>query len=219
MAARYLAYHRARDEEFNLNQEYVQLPDGADLDSLLIAREPIDGTPFNPEDSSTYTAADLVVPNTPFTGKDWPRVLHSLIGAKGFGMRYLTYAEDGHGEDFARPRCRLELYLSQTRPLKDLYLQPRFSTLDVDLSNVGAADLTRDISDAPNSFLVEGAPVRHEASFVLTPLYPSGGAPDADEEYLKHFSTADPDFATTYKDAYRLYGFDECGEGNYAPGQ
>jgi hypothetical protein len=99
MAARYLAYHRSKGEAFNLHEEYVQFPDGADLDSLLIGREPIDGVAFDPDDSSTYTAVDLVVPNTPITGKDWPSVLHSLIAAKGFTFRYYTYADD-----FARGR-------------------------------------------------------------------------------------------------------------------
>ena len=67
-----------------------------------------------------------------------------------------------------------------------------------------------------NVFTVESDPVRYEASFVLAPGFPVSPADAASASAIKAFDRGDPSFSTVNHDKYRLYVFDETGEGHWS---
>ncbi len=206
MAARYLCFHH------NPNQKYVQNPDGAVLDALLDSRSPISGVSFQPDNPSTYNSAPIIVPDYPASGKVWPQVLDHLLKPNGFGLAF-RLSTDAGGD----PYTALEVFRRQdgvTGTYKDLYLQPYGSTLDPSQSNLGDARLARDISDIANAYTVESGLVRYEASFVLAPGFPIAPADAADGTALRAYDRNDPGFQGNV-DKYRLYVFDETGEGHW----
>ncbi|GAC1470635.1 MAG: hypothetical protein NVSMB9_15880 [Isosphaeraceae bacterium] len=205
MAARYLCYHH------NPKQDYVVNPDGALLDVLLDSRAPSSGAMFQPDDPSTFTSQSILVPDYPATGKVWPAVLNDLLEPNGFGMAF-RLDTDGNGDPFTT----LEVFRRQDGvpgTYKDLYLQAYGSSLDPCQTNMGEAHLARDISAVANSYTVESGLVRYEASFVLAPGYPISPS-DADPTALGLFDRNDPNFRDKV-DKYRLYVFDETGEGHW----
>ena len=206
MAARYLCFHE------NAAQAYVKNPDGTALDSLLDSRAPKSGVAFNPDDPSTYDSRPILVPDYPATGKAWPRVLADLLGPNGFGMAF-RLDTDGNGD----PYTTLDVFRCQDgvpSTYKDLYLQAYGSALDPGQTNLGEAHLARDIRGVANAFKVESGLIRYEASFVLAPGFPIASSDAADGNSLRAFDRNDPLFAKNL-DKYRLYVFDETGEGHW----
>jgi hypothetical protein len=207
MAAKYLIY------KFNNLELFVTNPDPSEIDKLLFAREPIDGTPFDPNDPSTYTKMDLACPDTPITGRDWPTVLHERIRDAGFGMSFdLVTNPQGN------PQTQLNLYVLQGGKVKDLYLQPRGASLGPRYSNLAEASITRDLKQVINTWEVHGALERYEASFVLAPMFPMGAADGASAAAIAAFDRTRATATSATSDGYRLYGFDETGDGHYAYG-
>jgi hypothetical protein len=207
MAARYLCFRH------NSDQSNVQNQDGDLLDSLLDSRSPIAGVTMDPGDPSTYESQPILVPDYPATGKPWPVALHDLLEPNGFGMVFRLEAnEDGD------PVTRLDIFRRQDGSVssyKDLYLQPSGAPLDPASSNLIAARLARDSAGVANVFTVEADPVRYEASFVLAPGFPIAPADAASAAAIKTFDRSDPSFSQANRDKYRLYVFDETGEGHW----
>lgn len=206
MAARYVLFS-GNDEE-----TFVTLPTAAAVTALLVDRKAKDGVSYDPADPSTYVAGDLACPDTAVTGRVWPAVLEEMIGRHGFAMAYRL---SGGGD--TPPETTLDLYHPQTKPAKDVYLQARGESFDPERSNAGGLDFGRDLRDVGNVWVVDGAPVRYEASFVLQCGFPSGTADAASAPAIKAFNRADPGFAAV-RDSYRLYVFDETADGHYAVG-
>lgn len=205
MAVRYIL-GRCNDETVVIS------PKGSAIDSLLISREPKPGTPFDPNDSDTYTPKLIFVPDTPITGRDWPSTLYDLVRHYGFGMRFdlQTVAME--------PQTFLRLFLQQEHDPKSLLLQVRGETLDPAKTNVGHAQLSRDLTEVANHWVVQGAPDRYEVSFILQAGFPMSTTDGATLAALKAYDRSSPSYATADHDSYRLYIFDECGEGHYAQG-
>ena len=184
MAIRYLCYYE------NASQQYVTNPDGAAIDALLDSRSPDDGVNFNLADSTTYASEPIEVPDYPATGKVWPNVVEDLLRPNGFGMAF-RLETDGDG----LPTTSLDLFrLQDSSPavVKDLYLQPRGSTLDPAQTNMGAARLLRDMAGVANAYSVESQLVRYEASLVLAPGFPIAAADSASAASLAAFSFIRP---------------------------
>ena len=206
MAARYLCFQQ------NPDQAYVQNPDGSVLDNLLDSRSPISGAIFQPSDPTTYTSRPIIVPDYPATGKAWPAVLHDLLEPNGFGMAFQINTDPS-----GNPYTTLEVFRRQDgvpSTYKDLYLQAYGSVLDPGQSNLGAAHLARDISGVANAFAVESGLIRYEASFVLAPGFPIAASDATDGNALSEFDRNNPNFPNN-ADKYRLYVFDETGEGHW----
>jgi hypothetical protein len=207
MAIRYLCYHE------NADQEYVLNPDGEAIDALLDSRSPDDGVGLDLGDPASYASEPIEVPDYPATGKAWPNVVEDLLRPNGFGMAFrLETGGDGS------PLTTLELFrLQDSSPavVKDLYLQPRGSILDPAQTNMNAARLARDMADVANAYSVESQLVRYEASFVLAPGFPIAAADSQSATSLAAFNLNDPGFSSANHDKYRLYVFDETGEGHW----
>jgi hypothetical protein len=208
MAIKYLIYHH------NSAQTIVQNPLASDLDALLVAREPSSGQVFDLTDPTTYTTSDIQAPNTPMTGRAWPQLVHDFLRDKGFGMTFRTETSGGSAS------TRLDLFILQAGPLKDVWLQPPGSALDPRFSNVGAARVGRDLRQVVNSWNIDGALVRYEGSFVLAPMFPMASADGATSSAINAFDKSGTGYqtGTAKRDAYRLYAYDETGDGHYAPG-
>ena len=207
MALRYLCFHE------NDDQTYVGNPAGDLIDALFDSRAPGEGVGLHLDDPTSYESSPLDVPDYPVTGKAWPNAVDDLLRPNGFGMAF-RLDDDGTG----MPSTRLDLFRRQDGSpaiAKDLLLQPRGQTLDPSLTNMNAAKLARDTRDIANAFTVESELVRYEASFILAPGFPIDPKDAASPTSLAAFDLSSPTFAGSGHDNYRLYMFDETGEGHW----
>ena len=207
MAVRYLCY------QFNPDETYIKNPDGATIDALLDSRSPNAGVQVNPADPTQFQSQPILVPDYPATGKPWPLVLYELLEPNGFGMAFRLETDDS-----GSPVTRLDLFRRQdasSNSYKDLYLQTSGDFLDPALTNLAEAKLARDTSRVANIYSVESRPTRYEASFILAPGFPISPSDASDANTIKQFDRADPSFAQVNRDKYRLYVFDETGEGHW----
>ena len=207
MAVRHLCFRN------NPGEQYVANPDGGLIDSLLDSRSPIAGVTMNPADPTTYKSEPIIVPDYPATGKPWPVALHELLEPQGFGMVF-RLETDLNGD----PHTRLDLFRRQDgspSTYKDLYLQTSGEALDPSLTNLAQARLARDIAGIANIYAVTSDPVRYEASFILSPGFPVVASDAANSQSIQAFDLGSPSFSTVNRDKYRLYVFDETGEGHW----
>ena len=207
MSVRYLCY------QLNADETYIKNPDGACIDSLLDSRSPNAGVQVNPADPTQFQSQPILVPDYPATGKPWPLALYELLEPNGFGMAFRLETDDS-----GSPVTRLDLFRRQdasSNSYKELYLQLPGDFLDPARTNLAEAKLARDTSRVANIYSVESRPARYEASFVLAPGFPISPSDASDANTLKQFDRADPSFAQVNRDKYRLYVFDETGEGHW----
>ncbi len=207
MAIRYLCFRH------NASQDYVQNPPGSLIDSLLDSRSPIAGVTFQPDDPSTYTSQPILVADYPASGKSWPLVLDELLEPHGFGMAF-RLASDESGDPFTY----LDIFRREdasSSVYKDLYLQ-----------RTGAASTPRRATwprpacrATPRRWPTPSSSSRrldrYEASFVLAPGFPISSGDAADAIALSAFDRNSPYFSGANLDKYRLYVFDETGEGHW----
>lgn len=208
MAIRYLCGRH------NPTQEYVRNPNFDAMDGLLENRAPRPSSSFSPDDPGSYDGRALLVADYPATGKPWPEAIHDLLEPNGFGMAFrLEAGADGE------PVTALEIFRRDDGTAGssgDLFLQQRGEPLDTNRTNLGAARLARDTAGIANAFVVESGPVRYEATFVLAPGFPVAAGDAADASALKAFDRNAPEFSKANRDRYRLYVFDETGEGHWS---
>ena len=210
MAVRYLCFRQNADET------YIENPDGSLIDAVLDSRSPLesggDGT-FLPSEPGGFQSDDLIVPDYPASGKAWPAVIRDLLAPNGFGMAFRIDADAG-----GTPTTALDIFRLQdgsSNNLKDLYLQPRGAILDPGQTNLGAAELARDMSGVANTVTVESGLIRYEASFILAPGFSIASSDASGSSSLAGFDKSSPNFSQTNHDAYRLYVLDETGEGHW----
>lgn len=208
---RYLMYTENADEK------YVKNPLGSDLDDLLVAKIPKDGEKFDPDDDSTYDIKTIEIPDKPITGKSWPNVVDELVTAAGFAMTWDLQAVDGLiGDGLAEPETSLLIFSPVAREPKSLYLQPAGSPLDLGLTNLGSAEIARDLTEAVNEWEVQGELDEWEASFVLACGFPCESDDGSTASTMRAFLKSDPSYSGENHDKYRLFVFDEAGIGHYA---
>ena len=201
MAVRYLCYRH------NPTQTYVTNPDGSLLDGLLDSREP------SSDGSNNIQTEPLLVPDYPATGKAWPAAVRDLIGPNGFGMAFRLGSDDQ-----GNPNTTLDIFRRQDNSSssnKDLFLQPRGAALDPGQTNLSEAQLARDMSGVANAFSVESGLVRYEASFILSPGFSIASSDGSGFSSLSAFDKNGTNFSQANHDKYRLYVFDETGEGHW----
>ncbi len=191
----------------------LTLPDGSQLDSLLMSLEP-NGATVDPGDPSTYTPKPIMLSDKPMTGRDWPSVLNDLLKDRGFGMEWRLA---GVSDDGKLPQVSLRIFRLQLGTLRNVYLQQRGSFFDPTLSNVGEGEIERDASQVINRWDVYGALNKYEAGFVLTQLFPMQASDGNSVASIALYDRNSAAFSYN-SDAYRLFGLDETGEGSYAIG-
>jgi hypothetical protein len=207
MAVRYLCFRH------NASQDYVRNPPGSLIDSLLDSRSPVAGLTFQPDDPDTYTSQPILVPDYPASGKVWPLVLHELLEPHGFGMAFRLASDE-----LGNPLTYLDIFRREdasSSVYKDLYLQETGAALDPAQSNLAHAHLSRDTTQVANTIVVESELDRYEASFVLAPGFPISPGDAADSIALSSYDRNNPYFSGANLDKYRLYVFDETGEGHW----
>ena len=192
--------------------DWITFPTRADLEALLVAREPIDGTPFDPTDDSTYNSKDIQAPDTPMTGRAWPERVYALVKDSGFGMTFDIGVDDDPESD-GDPSTYLRLFLRQGGAVKPLLLQAEYTPFDASLTNLGEAQIGRDLSGVANEWDVVGAMKAYECSLVLAPAFPSAKA-DAASPLAFVNSGSGFEMGGNYN-TYRLWVFDEVGDGTY----
>jgi hypothetical protein len=207
MAARYLIYTN------NAAQQFTKVPDGLTLDALLVSKIPNGPGAFDPNDPTTYTEEDIDAPDTPLSGRAWPSALFEMIRDYGFGMTWTLTTDSG-----GFPVTTLTLFQQQAGPMKPVYIQARGAELDRLHTNCHAVHVDRVTAQVANVWRVQGALKRYEASFILAPAFPMASADAADVATMEKYSKTSITASGTLANAYRLFVFDECGEGTYVNG-
>ena len=188
-------------------------PDAGTISALFIAKAPITGTPFDPNNPATYSSSDITVADTPFTGRDWPTALTRLIRDYGFGY-YFALSSNTTGD----PKTTLTPYFQQGGPQKTVTIQARGSTLDRNITNTQAAHITRKLRDVVNVWQVKGALIRYEVSLILQCGFPMVAADMAPANIMTWDKSAlDPTAGPS--DGYRLFIFGEVADPMYLPAQ
>lgn len=185
-------------------------PSGDFLDNLLVSQVPNSSSSYNPSDPSTYAAMPIAVSDVPMNGRYWPTYLYDQLHPYGFGMHYELASSDA-----GMPQWKLRLYRKISRTVKSIYLQPRGTPIDPWASNVEHAKMGRDLTDVINSWRIEGALVRYEASFVLSQGFK---VDPSDVSNAASFSRNNDEETSYSPSAYRLYVCDESGEGHFLMG-
>ena len=207
-AIRYLCYHE------NSGQDYVQNPAGAAIDSLVDSRAPSNGVAMVQSDPTSFQSQQIEVPDYPATGKAWPNVVEDLLRPNGFGMAFRLETDEA-----GLPFTRLDLFRRQDGSpavAKDVFLQPQGAQLDPAQTNMNAAQLARNMTGVVNAYSVESELIRYEASFILAPGFPISAADAVNATSIEAFDLSNPAFSSTNHDRYRLYVFDETGEGHWS---
>jgi hypothetical protein len=217
MLARYLLGQRADDE-----QTYVDNPPSeilSQIDEMLQAIVPqgagLDG-PIDVTDPSTYTLQDIEVDDLVGSERPWPEVLQKAISPYGMHLVFTTGREDLGGQlpiptntiGFVRRDGLFGL------PPKLLHLQAG-DTLDPGRSNIEGLRLVRDTTNVKNAVEIKAGPDRYEVSLVLAPGFPISPEDAASASSIKSFDFTDPSFDKLNSDKYRLYVFDETGDGHW----
>lgn len=210
-AARYLIF---LSQQYNPDESILKFPTGAQLDSALIAKLPINQASFDPNDPTTYTTAPIIVPDKPITGKNWMSVLNDLISGKGFACRWYTGPSLA---DPQLPQTELQIFHLEDNEPKDIWLQKRGSDLDPFYSNTASAQADRDLTEVANEWEVQGSLTQHEVSWVLTPGF-TNGVGSITTDFLESLIKTSSQFTLELKDLFRLWLLDESGEGHYTIG-
>ena len=195
---------------FNSAQTYVNNPTRTTLDNLLVAREPITGTNYDPTNPSTYTKKDLQAPDTPMSDRSIPSAAYDLVKDYGFGMRFVLSDASG------LPSTALEFFQKAAGTARHLYLQARGSTLDPAVTNIGMAEVSRDLTPVVNQWRVAGGLERYEASFILAPAFPSASTDGDTADHLKQWDTDEADPTAADGEKYREWILDEGADTHYA---
>ena len=188
---------------------FVDIQSYTDFDDTLQAIVPrTPGGVVDLNDATTYEYKPIEVQDVDVTGEPWPAALQRLIEPHGFTMRWILVEYGGD------PVWRMEIartdYVRDNR-LKPVNLQVAGGTYDPALTNVGGMSLARDVSGIANRIAIDTAPVRYEVSVILSPGFVVDGA---DTGSLDDFKRSSATFAAN-RDKYRLWVFDECGEGHW----
>jgi len=194
----------------NTYQTYVQMPDWSVVDQLLDSWTPTQGDTLDPTNPATYTANPIIIRDITVSGKAWPAALDELIRPHGFAMRFET--SPGQLGD---PVTRVVLWKRDTGDglrYKDMLLPEPDSDLDPAATNLGSCHFARDTAQVANAVMVEAAPLKHEATFILAP----GWRPDpADAANKANFRKANNPAFNQFRKMYRWFIFDETGEGHW----
>lgn len=194
--------------EGNHAEEFVENPDFSTLDDLLAAREP-KSTFMDANKSSTYESKPIILRETEIKGLEWPVALAQVLQPYGFNYEFALGTKDS-GE----PLWRLRIYRVQDgnkARFKKIFLQ-KGGDLDTSQTNIGEMHLSNDLNHLANEYVVESALLEVEASFVLTPGFvPDDG--DITQPY--EFDKTRTNSFLGRESLYRLYVFDETGEGHY----
>lgn len=216
MAAKYVIVRGTTTTDSQGNEtlsKYVTYDDLTYLDTLLQSWKAgaDDAGVLDDEDDSYFTVEDIEAPDTDVTGQCWPAALVRLVEPYGFGVRFvLEEGAAGEGADFGDPKWTFEVWWKEgDTPRKSLNLQEAGSSLDPGQSNVSSLSLTRDAASIANRIVVDAAPVRIEAGFVLAPIFQ---AVAGDLAAAASFTAEKGGLA---KDNYRVWAFDETGEGHW----
>lgn len=197
--------------ENNPDEKYIKNPNFDDLDDLLDAREPISGQYYDPNDGTSYKGRVIVVKETELKGEAWPEALDRMLRRYGFRMCFAF----GQDDNFL-PRWRLDIYrVQEDDPAshKEIMIQDG-GQLDPSLTNVSDFHIAREGTDVANQYTVETDLPEYEVALVLAPGFVPDPADATSASTIKNFDLQGPNWAGNEM-KYRLYVFDECGEGHY----
>lgn len=193
----------------NPHEDWTKKPENATIENLLQPLVPTSpGGVIDPADPSSYTTQEVTLTDRLLNCEPWPDALDGLLRPFGFGMAFrLRTGSDGLPETY----LALYRHADPTAAAKRLYLQPGGQQLDPAKSNVSRAALARDASRIVNAWTIQAAPERYEASFVLAPGFSVSSADTSNRDAFKSSNNS----PTADRDKYRLFVFDEAGEGHW----
>jgi hypothetical protein len=200
-----------------IGSTYIKIQDYKYLKKILSLNVPKEGQFYDPDDTSTFDVKPIFIPDTDVEDMPWPDAVEKLCEANGYGMCFRVGESTSAKSGMTWPVTWLDIYKlndpARTR-YKDLYLQKYNDLIDPGASNLGSAQFAHDTSDIVNMVSVSTSPVRYEASFVLAPLFEPSAADTGSTDAKAQFNTKHPGYKNV-RNKYRLFGFDEAGEGHW----
>lgn len=221
-AVRYLlaTANIGRDDNDDL---WVDNPDFSVLDDLFKNFKP-SGSFYDPGDSSTYEAKDILIRDYDATNKPLPEVLWDLLAQNGFRYRFVTEGQAGEpnedGTTTETPYTYIDFYRfdadGPTEP-KQLRLPVSRSDLDPSGCNVSSFSAVQDLNGLVNQWEIETEPIRYEVSVLLAPGFePTNGDEVASTSTRQKFLLSNLDNATgAEREKYRLWIANEAGQDGY----
>jgi hypothetical protein len=198
------------------DQTWVDYPALATLDTLFDGIKPlVPNGDIDPEDSETFTTDPIALREFDATGLPWPTVLEKLLKQYGFGFWWKLGINDD-----VEPIWTIQFFrFADDNPLSytQVFLQDYGSDLDLSQTNVSAFALERDVEAVENVVVVYGRPDRFEGAFVLAPGFAINPADAFAPENFDWTEATEINNAmgdARDLDDYRLYVFDECGDGH-----
>ncbi len=192
-------------------QTWVKVLDWGMIDDGMRAIVPREGGgAVNWPDPSTFELEDIVVQDLDITGEYWPAAAQKLLEPHGFTLLFRLRTDDE-----GMPLWWVEVFRKDINvPLKSLFLQEPGSVIDPGLNNLWRLQLARDSKAIKNRIVVDGAPTKIEASYVLSALFTPDPA-DLGFATKKDYLDDQKNAATDKHRKYREWGVDEAGEGHY----
>lgn len=198
-------------------KQFITNPDFTALDDILDSRQPTPGNEYyDPNKPSSYTSNPIIVREFDCTNFAWPDALERLLGYHGFGMRW-TLTQDDNGQ----PVNSFAVYRKDagaTIAPKSLWMPAAGDTLDPTQPNVAELSASFDYRNLANEYVVEMAPTRYEASFILAPAFTPTAGDEMASNRSKYFKSNLTNASVLDRLKYRTYVFDECGDGHWDQG-
>lgn len=199
----------------NDGEQYVDNATNIDFTLLMQSITPkVEGGTYDPSAPDTYDATDIIIREFDASNKPWPESVEELVSGYGIRMNFaLTTNDDGTPTTTIVFTRRDGAFGGVTTTVN---LQEQGEDLDPGLSSVGSMNLARDLADCWNMVEIETDPIQYEVSVVLAPGFEiaAGDATDANKKrFVEGAWTADTSQAD--KDKYRLFVFDEAGDGHW----
>lgn len=199
----------------NPNEFYVKNGNTNALTTLLVALKPKEGSDtYDVRDDSTFDTEDIIIRDFDASNRPWIESVDELLAAYGFRVNFQLSPNSKGDPETTLQFTRRDGAFGGTSA--SLYLQAQGSDLDPGRSNVGEMQITRDLAEVYNQVRIETDPVQHEVAVVLSPGFePSAG--DVTDANKKLFTRSTFIQTTTQanREKYRLFVFDECGDGHW----
>lgn len=210
MMVRYLCQIHNPDETWVNNPVG---PAGQAIDDFLVAVSPKSGEYFDLSDPSTYDAKPIPVRSFDATGMSMLDAIATQLHRHGFEIAFnLREEQDGS------PINELIVYrkdgLDGAEPV-ELWHPPSGGDISDGLPDFHAFGLVRDQHDGFNEVEIETDPVEYECSVILAPMFAIAGSDATNISLYDRAKLADPSTTEETRRKYRIYGFDETGEGHW----
>jgi hypothetical protein len=164
------------------------------------------------DDPAQETPDAITCQDLDITGDPWPVALAKLLSPHNIGFSFRLGQQSG-----GTPFTYLDFYRMDdagSSMMATARLQAVGSDINPLFSNTQGMSVERDGAGVANQIVVDTQCQRRECAVILAPGFPVAAA-DAADGTDKTFNMGDPGWKEDNRDKYRVYVFDEAGDGHW----